>query len=106
MEKQTPTEVRQNLMDQLEWQVAERDDKRVAELLYAGEKADGVHTLDEAGLLDEFFAFLEESQVMSFWKQYEISAIQRVFLPTVYFLLLYGSRVLFGITSMNALPVL
>jgi Transposase DDE domain len=106
MAKQTLTEVRQNLLDQLDWQMAERDDKRVAALLYAGEKADAVHTLDEAGLLDEFFAFLEESGVLSLWKAYEISGIQRVFIPTIYFLLLYGSRLLFGINAMNALPVL
>ena len=43
---------------------------------------------------------------MSFWQRYEINALQRVFLPTIYFLLLYGSRVLFGINSMNALPAL
>lgn len=65
---------------------------------------DGVHTLDEAGLLDEFFAFLEESQVLSIWKRYEISGIHRVFQPTIYFLLLYGTRLLFGIHSTNALP--
>ncbi len=104
--KQTTTEIRENLIEQLDWQAAQRDDERVAQLLYAGEKADSVHTLDEAGLLDEFFAFLAESQVMNIWKQYEISALQRVFIPTIYFLLLYGSRVLFGIESMNALPVL
>lgn len=104
--QQTGTEIRENLMAQLDWQTAIRDDAGVAQRLYAGEKADGVHTLDEAGLLDEFFAFLNESQVMNFWKQYEIRAVQRVFIPTIYFLLLYGSRVLFGIESMNALPVL
>jgi hypothetical protein len=104
--QQRATEIRENLMAQLDWQAARRDDEQVAQRLYAGEKADGVHTLDEAGLLDEFFAFLTESQVMNFWKQYEISAVQRVFIPTIYFLLLYGSRVLFGIESMNALPVL
>ena len=104
--EQTTTEIRQNLIAQLDWQVAERDDERVAKLLYAGEKADGVHSLDAAGLLDEFFGFLEESQVMSFWKTYEISAIQRIFLPTSYFLLLYGRRVRFGINSINALPIL
>lgn len=104
--KQTSTGIRENLIGQLDWQAANRDDKGVAQRLYAGEKADGVHTLDEAGLLDEFFAFLAESQVMNLWKQYEISALQRVFIPTIYFLLLYGSRVLFGIESMNALPVL
>jgi Transposase DDE domain len=104
--KQTTTEIRENLLAQLDWQAATRDDEGVAQRLYAGEKADGVHTLDEAGLLDEFFAFLSESQVMPYWQQYEISAIQRVFVPTLYFLLLYGSRILFGIESMNALPVL
>ena len=104
--EQTATEIRQTLLEQLDWQVAERDDECVAQLLYAGAAADGVHTLDEAGILDAFFAFLEESQVLSFWKRYEIGAIQRVFVPTIYFLLLYGSRVLFGINSINALPVL
>jgi Transposase DDE domain len=106
MSQQSQSEIRQNLVEQLDWQVAERDDQKVAQALYAGEKADGVHTLDEAGLLDEFFAFLETSEILAFWKGYEIQALQRVFLPTIYFVLLYGSRILFGIESMNALPVL
>ena len=104
--KQTATEISQNLAMQLDWQTAERDDKAVAQLLYAGEKADAIHTLDEAGLLDGFFAFLIESEVMSVWKAYEISGLQRIFLPTVMFLLLYGIRILFGVNSMNALPSL
>lgn len=102
--KQSEQEIRENLFEQLDWQVAQRDDEKIAQLLHAGEKMDGVHTLDEAGLLDEFFAFLEESQVLTFWKSYEISAIQRIFQPTIYFLLLYGTRLLFGIHSTNALP--
>ena len=106
MTKQTTTEIRQNIIEQLDWQAAERDDKRGAALLYSGEKADPLHRAYVSRLLDEFFAFLAESQVMSFWQTYEINAMQRVFLPTLYFLLLYGSRVLFGINSMNALPVL
>jgi len=100
------TEISQNLAMQLDWQVAERDDKAVAQLLYAGEKADEIHTLDEAGLLDSFFAFLIESEVMSVWKAYEISGLQRVFLPTIMFLLLYGIRILFGVNSINSLPSL
>lgn len=55
--QQTATEIRENLMAQLDWQAARRDDEGVAQRLYAGEKADGVHTLDEAGLLDEFLRF-------------------------------------------------
>jgi len=74
MEKQTATEVRQHLIEQLDWQVAERADQRVAAQLYVGEKADAVHPLDEAGLLDEFLALLTERGVMGFWKTYEISA--------------------------------
>jgi len=104
--KQTAAEISQNLAMQLDWQVAERDDEEVARLLYAGEKADEIHTLDEAGLVDGFFAFLIESKVMNVWKAYEISGLQRVFLPTIMFLLLYGMRILFGINASNALPSL
>ena len=99
-------EIRKNLMEQLSWEIAERDDSKVAEMLYSRKEADAVHTLDEAGMLDEFFEFLRTSGVMSLWKRYEISAIQRVFVPTICFLLLYGSRILLGIESMNALPAL
>lgn len=106
MQQQNEAEIRQNLLEQLDWQIAERNDEKVAQALYAGEPVDGVHTLDEAGLLDEFFAFLESSKILEFWKSYEISALQRIFLPTITFVLLYGSRILFGIESMNALPVL
>ena len=67
---------------------------------------DGVHTLDEAGLLDGFFAFLKESGVMAVWQGFRIDGVQRIFIPTIYFVLLYGTRVLFGIESSNALPVL
>lgn len=106
MSEQNQDMIRQNLAEQLDWQVAERNDERVAQALYAGERVDSVHTLDEAGLLDGFFAFLETSKILDFWKGYEIQAIQRIFVPTIYFVLLYGSRILFGIESMNGLPTL
>jgi hypothetical protein len=43
---------------------------------------------------------------MAVWQSFHIEAIQRIFLPTLYFVLLYGTRLLFGIESSNALPVL
>ncbi len=104
--QQSQDEIRQHLAEQLDWQFALRNDQAVAQALYAGQAVDGVHTLDEAGLLDGFFAFLKESEVMAVWQSYQIDAIQRLFIPTLYFVLLYGTRLLFGIESSNALPVL
>jgi hypothetical protein len=101
---QTAAEIRENLAEQLDWRFAERDDAAVAQALHQGEPVDAIHTLDEAGLLDSFFEFLKESKVMSHWLTASIDAVQRVFLPTIYFILLYGTRVLFGIESTNALP--
>lgn len=103
---QTAAEIRENLAEQLDWRFAERDDARVAQALHQGETVDAVHTLDEAGLLDGFFAFLQETQVLDHWQTVTIAAVQRVFLPVIYFILLYGTRVLFGIESTNALPSL
>jgi len=105
---QTAAEIRENLAEQLDWRFAERDDVRVAQALHQGEAVDAVHTLDEAGLLDGFFAFLQETQVLDHWQTVTIDAVQRVFLPVIYFILLYGTRVLplGGIESTNALPSL
>lgn len=103
---QTAAEIRESLAEQLDWRFAERDDVRVAQALHQGEAVDAVHTLDEAGLLDGFFAFLQETQVLDHWQTVTIDAVQRVFLPVIYFILLYGTRVLLGIESTNALPSL
>lgn len=49
----------QNLAEQLCWEVARRDDSRVARRLYRKQLVDGVYRLDEGALLDDFFHFLE-----------------------------------------------
>jgi hypothetical protein len=103
---QTTTEVRTNLAEQLDWRFAERDDQAIAQALVSGAGVDAVHTLDEAGLLDGFFAFLHKTKVMGHWQSFHLEAVQRVFVPTISFVLLYGVRVLFGIESTNALPPL
>ena len=58
-------EMSKNLRGQLNWEVAERDDSKVAKRLYSRKETDAVHTLDEAGMLDEFFEFLRTSEVMN-----------------------------------------
>jgi hypothetical protein len=41
--------------ERLCWQVARRDDTRVARRLYRKQQVDGVYRLDEGAVLDEFF---------------------------------------------------
>src|SRR2546428_931967 len=92
------------VMERLKWQLAWRDDGRVDQALYAGEEIEEMHELSEAGLLDEFFVFLEEIGLMGVVEQMQLPAVQRVLVPTVQFVLLYLLKVLFGGQSMNELP--
>ena len=92
------------VQERLSWQLAYRDDKRVAQALYDGEEIEEMHELSEAGLLDEFFAFLEEVGMMALLEGMQLPGVQRVLIPTVQFVLLYLLKVLFGHESMNQLP--
>jgi hypothetical protein len=103
---QSTEEVRRNLIDHLSWHAAERNDQEVAQAIHAGAELDGIYGLNEAGLLDEFWHFLEVVGIFPLVAQIEAPAIQRVMLPLVSMVLLYCLKVLFGIESMNALPAL
>lgn len=103
---QTAADVRRNLAENLDWRFAERNDKTVAQSIHQGQPVDAVHTLDEAGLLDGFFVFLNELHILEHWQTFTIGQVYRVFLPAIYFVLLYGTRILLGISSTNALPAL
>ena len=105
-QRQTTAEIRANLAEQLDWHFAERDDSLIAQALVSGAGVDRVHPLDEAGLLDGFFAFLQETKVLNHWQSFQLEAGLRVFLPGIVLVLLYGVRLLFGIGSTNALPQL
>jgi hypothetical protein len=85
-EEQSPPSA---VMERLNWQLAWRDDERVAQALYAGEEIEEMHELSEAGLLDEFFVFLEEIGLMAVVEQMALPGVQRVLVPTVQFVLLY-----------------
>src|SRR5205807_4463168 len=92
------------VLERLSWQLAYRDDAHVAQALSAGEEIEEMHELSEAGLLDEFFVFLEQIGMMAALEQLELPGVQRVLIPTVQFVLLYLLKVLFGGQSMNELP--
>ena len=102
----TYDEITQNLAERVCWQVARRDDMRIARCLYRKQLVDGVYRLDEGALLDDFFHFLQAIEVMALLEQVHGTAMQREMLPFVQYLLRYGLKTLFGIESMNALPVL
>jgi hypothetical protein len=108
MAKQTesPEAVRERAIGRLAWQTARRDDHRVAQAVHQGEELDAVHELSEAGLLDEFFAYLEALGVPELVGQLVFGNIERVMIPLAQFVTLYLLKTLYGIASMEALPAL
>ncbi len=92
------------VQERLNWKLACRDDAKVAQGLYAGEAIDEMHELSDAGLLDEFFVFLEEVGMMQAFEQMKVPGAKRILIPTVQFVLLYVLKVLVGGQSMNELP--
>jgi hypothetical protein len=63
-----------------------------------------MHELSDAGLLDEFFVFLEDLGMMQAFEQMRVPGVKRMLVPTVQFVLLYVLKVLVGGQSMNELP--
>jgi hypothetical protein len=92
------------VQERLNWKLAWRDDAQVAQGLYTGEDIEEMHELSDAGLLDEFFVFLEELGMMEAFEQMRLPGAKRMLVPTVQFVLLYVLKVLFGGQSMNELP--
>src|SRR6266487_6862740 len=78
---QTHDETTQNLAERLCWEVARRDDARVARRLYRKQLVDGVYRLDEGALLDDFFHYLQAIGVMALLDQVHGTAIQREMRP-------------------------
>jgi hypothetical protein len=102
--RQTHDEITQNLAERLYWEVARRDDARVARCLYRKQEVDGVYRLAAGAVLDDFFYSLEAIGVMPLLEPVHGVALQREMLPFVQSVLLYGLKPLFGIESINALP--
>jgi hypothetical protein len=104
MESEKPTEEVSVVQERLNWRVAFRDDTKVAQGLYAGEEIEEMHQLSDAGLLDEFFVYLEEIGMLEIFEQVVVPEVKRMLVPTVQFVLLSFLKVLFGSESMNELP--
>lgn len=79
----TRDEITENLAERWCWQVARRDDARVARRLYRKQVVDGVYRLDAGALLDDCFHFLHALGVMALLEQVRGAAIHRVMVPFV-----------------------
>jgi hypothetical protein len=69
------------LAERLCWQVARRDDTRVARRLYRQQEVNGVYRLDEGAVLDDFFHFLQARGVLALLEEVHGTAIQRQMVP-------------------------
>ena len=92
------------VQERLNWKIVHRDDRKVAQGFYAGEEIEEMHELSDAGLLDEFFAFLEEVGMMQVFEEVVLPDVKRILVPTIQFVLVYVLKILFGSESMHELP--
>ena len=104
--RQTQDELTQHVAARLCWEVARRDDARVARRLYRKPLVDGVYRLDEGAVLDDCFRFLQALGVMRLLAEAHAAAVQREMVPCVQYVWLYGLKTRFGLESMHALPPL
>jgi hypothetical protein len=104
--RQTRDESRQNLAERRCWEVARRDDRRLARRLYRKQVVDGVYRLDEGALLEDVFHDLEEVGVMAWLADIHGTAMHRERVPFVPYGLRYGLKPLCGMERMPAWPAL
>ena len=104
--RQSEKEITANVVKKLSWQMAKRDDKKIAQEIHQGREIDSVYGLDECGLLDGFYLFLEEAGVLKLLKKICGKGIKRVMVPFFRFVHLYMLKILFGVKSMHSLPPL
>jgi hypothetical protein len=79
--RQTPDERTKNMAERWCWEVARRDDTRVARRLYRKQEVDGVYRLDEGAVLDDFFHFVQALGVMALLEDVQGIALQRAMVP-------------------------
>jgi hypothetical protein len=101
---QTHDAITQNLAERWCWQVARRDDTRVARRLYRQQVVDGVYRLEAGALLDACCHVLQAIGVMALLAQVHGAAMHREMVPVVQYRLLYGVKTLCGMKRINALP--
>jgi hypothetical protein len=101
---QTHDEITQNVAERWCWQVARRDDTRVARRRYRKQVVDGVYRLEAGALWDDCCPFWQAIGVMALLEQVHGAAIHREMVPVVPYLRRYGVQTLCGMKSIHARP--
>src|SRR2546428_8193501 len=101
---QTRDEITENLAERWCWQVARRDDARVARRLYRKQVVDGVYRLDAEAVLDDFFHFLQAFRRIALLEQLRVPPLDRATESFVRYVLLYGPKRPFCIQRIILLP--
>ncbi len=70
---QTREEITTNLVERLDWRVAQREESRVARRLWKKQPVDAISSLAEGALLDEFSHFLDKVGILSRWHALQIT---------------------------------
>jgi len=81
--RHTNDELARHLAERLCWEVAHRDDARVARRWYRQQEVDGVYRLDEGAVLDDVFHVLDQIGVMALRAEAHGTAMQREMVPSV-----------------------
>jgi hypothetical protein len=95
-----------NVAERLCWQVAQRDEVRVARRLDRKQVVDGVSPLDAGAWLDECFPFLAELEGLTWLQHARGQGVERELVPMVQDILRSGLKPVFGIERMKAVPAL
>ena len=87
--KMNKSEMQDRLVNVLYWQEAENDDKAIAEAVYKKKQLDAVYGMEETGLMDDFFYYLQEIGVLGLIKKLKPKGVKRIMTPVIYFVVLY-----------------
>jgi len=97
-------EIHEATMKKLCWQMAVRNENKVAGRIRKYREIDGIYGLDQSGLLDGFYEWLEEWGVIKKLEKVSAEGIQRVMVPFFQYVMLYFLKTLFGVKSVASLP--
>lgn len=106
MDKQNKQEVQRNLINNLYWRSCSRDDQAVVRALYINREIDSIYGLEETGLLDDFFHFLESHHIWSKVEKLNSPQIKRTMVSITQYVVLYMLKVIYGIKHMDSLQEL
>ena len=105
-DRQSKKEIQHNMVNNLYWKSCSRDDQAAARALYIDRKIDAIYGLEETGLLDDFFHFLQSRDIWFKVEKLNSREIKRVMVTITQYVVLYMEKVIYGIKHMDSLEEL